>query len=286
MISLWCGCALVVEPAFDAARMVTRMVDEGTTAVMAVPAQFIFMLEALRARRAELTRVRLWDYGGSPMPGEVVRALAEIFPDAEQRQNYGMTETGPAGTILTPEFTFTKLGSVGLPMPLCETTVADEEGRPLPPDAVGEIHIRSPGNMLGYYKNPEATELALVDGWMRTGDLGRKDADGFLWYVDRLKDVINRGGLKISSMEVEDALFRHPAVLEAAVVAVPHPQLGEDIRAFMVPRPGMRLEAEEVRAHCAERLAAYKVPREFRTVATLPRNSMGKVQKTELRRVD
>jgi len=186
--------------------------------------------------------------------------------------------------MLTPEFTHAKLGSVGLPMPLCETMVVDEELRPLPPETVGEICIRSPGNMRGYYRNPEATAATLLEGgWVRTGDIGRKDAEGFLYYLDRLKDVINRGGLKVSSMEVEDALFRHPAVLEAAVVGVPHPQLGEDIRAFVGLRPGMHADEQELRAHCAERLSPHKVPRDIRLVGALPRNSMGKVQKAELR---
>ncbi len=286
MAALWAGCTMVVEPAFDAARMVQRMADEGTTVAAGVPAHFIFMLETLRARRAELGQVRLWNYGGAPMPAEIVHALAEAFPRTGQIQNYGMTETGPSGTMLTSEFTHSKLDSAGLPMPLCETMVVDEAGHPLPSEAVGEICIRSPANMLGYYRNPEATAAAtLAEGWVRTGDIGRKDAEGFIYYLDRLKDVINRGGLKISSMEVEDALFRHPAVLEAAVVAMPHPQLGEDIRAFVALRPGMDVGVEDLRAHCAERLAGHKVPRDIRLLPALPRNSMGKVQKVELRRV-
>jgi acyl-CoA synthetase (AMP-forming)/AMP-acid ligase II len=285
MTMLWSGCTMIVEPIFDQARMVRRMAEEGTTVGVAVPSQFLFMLDALKAHRADLGCVRLWGYGSAPMPGEVSRALAEICPKSGQRQVYGMTETGAAGTTLAPEFAFAKPGSCGQPMPLCEIMVADEAGRALGPDEIGEICIRSPANMCGYYNNPEATQAALRDGWMHTGDIGRKDADGFLYYLDRLKDVINRGGLKISSMEVEDTLYRHSAVLEAAVVAVPHPQLGEDIRAFVALRPGMRTEAEELRAHCAALLSPHKVPRDIRFIEALPRNSMGKVQKTELRRL-
>jgi long-chain acyl-CoA synthetase len=191
---LWAGCTMVVEPVFDAMRMVQRMVDEGTTVAVGAPAHFLFMLEALRNRKAELAHVRLWDYGGAPMPVETIKALAEAFPAADQRQNYGSTETGPGGTILSPEFTFSKAGSVGRPMPLYETMVIDEAGRALPVDEVGQICVRGPGCMIGYYKDPEATAAALVEGWVRTGDLGRKDGEGFLYYVDRLKDVINRGG--------------------------------------------------------------------------------------------
>jgi acyl-CoA synthetase (AMP-forming)/AMP-acid ligase II len=285
MIMLWSGCTMVVEPIFDQACMVRRMAENGTTVVVAAPSQFLFMLDALKTRRAELEQVRLWVYGSAPMPGEVAHTLAEIFPKAGQRQLYGMTETGPLGTTLAPAFAFSKPSSCGRPMPLCEAMVVDAAGVALGPDEIGEICIRGPANMLGYYKNPEATAAALKGGWMHTGDIGRKDADGFLYYLDRLKDVINRGGLKISSMEVEDTLYRHPAVLEVAVVAAPHPQLGEDIRAFVALRPGMRTEAEELRAHCAALLSPYKVPRDIRFIDSLPRNSLGKVQKTQLRQL-
>jgi acyl-CoA synthetase (AMP-forming)/AMP-acid ligase II len=280
---LWSGCTMVVEPVFDQARMVRRMTEEGTTVGLAVPSQFLFMLDELKTHRSELEHVRQWVYGSAPMPGEVARALAETFPTAGQRQLYGMTETGPLGTTLAPEFAFSKPDSCGRPMPLCEIMVADEAGRPLRCGEIGVIRIRGPANMLGYYKNPDATADALKGGWMHTGDIGRMDADGFLYYLDRLKDVINRGGLKISSMEVEDALYRHPAVLEVAVVAAPHPGLGEDIRAFVALRPGMRAEAEELRSHCATLLSSHKVPRDIRFIVSLPRNSMGKVQKTQLR---
>ncbi|MGD9615547.1 MAG: class I adenylate-forming enzyme family protein [Alphaproteobacteria bacterium] len=285
MMLLWSGCTVVVEPVFDQARMVQRIVEEGTTVGLGVPSQFLFMLDELRVRRAELGRVRLWVYGGAPMPGEVSRALAEICPQAGERQVYAMTETGITGTTLAPELVVSKPTSCGRPMPLCETKIVDEAGRVLKPDEIGEICLRGPGNMLGYYNNQEATQAALRDGWMHTGDIGRMDADGFLYYLDRLKDVINRGGLKISSMEVEDAMYRHASVLEAAVVAAPHPQLGEDIRAFVALRPGTRADAEALRAHCAALLSPHKVPRDIRFIDALPRNSMGKVQKTQLRQL-
>ena len=166
MIMLWSGCTMVVEPIFDQARMVQRMTEQGTTVGVAAPSQFLFMLDALKARRAELDRVRLWVYGSAPMPGEVARVLAEIFPKAGQRQLYGITETGPLGTTLAPEFAFSRPDSCGRPMPLCETMVVDDVGRILEPNEIGEICIRGPANMLGYYKNPEATAAALKGGWM------------------------------------------------------------------------------------------------------------------------
>ena len=143
MMMLWSGCTMVVEPMFDQARMARRIEEEGTTVGFGVPSQFLFMLEELRAHREELGRVRLWAYGSAPMPGEVSRALAEICPKAGQAQVYGMTETGPTGTILAPEFAFSKLGSCGRPLPLCETKIVDEAGHALGPDVTCTSDIRS-----------------------------------------------------------------------------------------------------------------------------------------------
>jgi len=140
--------------------------------------------------------------------------------------------------------------------------------------------------MIGYMDNPEATAKTLVDGWVRTGDVGWMDDEGFLFYTDRVKDIINRGGLKISSMEIEDALFQHPDVLEAAVVAIPHSRLGEDALAVVVPKPGATLDLAAIKAVCTRRLADYKVPRTFAVLDKLPRNPIGKVLKNELRKTD
>lgn len=287
MATLWVGATMLVEPTFDAAVVLQTMQEEGTTVFLGVPSHYLFMLDELSRTPRKLPTIRVWDYGGSPMPGTAMHELFRLFPQAEHRQQYGMTETGPTGTMLTPDQTLRRPDSVGRPMPLCEVKIVDPEtGAQLSHGEPGEICLRSPGCMIGYLDNPEATAKTLVDGWVRTGDVGWMDEEGFLFYTDRVKDIINRGGLKISSMEIEDAIFQHPDVLEAAVVAIPHPRLGEDALAIVVPRPGATLDLAAIKAVCAQRLADYKVPRTFAVLDKLPRNPIGKVLKTELRKTD
>lgn len=286
MSSLWAGCASIVEPVFDTTKILERIARQRTTVLVGVPAHHLFLLEEMDRRPdLDLSSVRLWDYGGAPMPGEVVRRIAQRFPKAEQRQQWGMTETGPSGTLLTPDATLRKLGSSGRPMPLNAIRIIDEAGRALPPGELGELSVKSPAGMLGYYRNPQATASTLQDGWVRTGDLGSIDAEGYFFYSDRIKDIVNRGGLKISSMEVEEVLFCHADVREAAVIGAPHPMLGEDVVAFVAAREGRTIEPETLVAFARQNLADYKCPRKIVVVAALPRNAMGKVAKTELRKL-
>lgn len=283
MASLWAGSTMLVEPRFNAASVLQRIQEESTNMFLGVPSHYLFLLDELRRVPRALPSVRVWDYGGAPMPTSAVRELARLFPRAEQRQQYGMTETGPSGTLLTPDQTMVRIESVGRPMPLCEVQVVDAAGSRLTRGESGEICLRSAACMTGYYHNAEATETTMVDGWVHTGDIGWMDNDGYLYYSDRAKDIINRGGLKISSMEIEDIIYRHQNVLEAAVIAIPHAKLGEDIMAFIVPKPGTTVELAEIKALCMQHLADYKVPRQMALLDKLPRNSMGKVQKTMLR---
>ncbi|MGB6008463.1 class I adenylate-forming enzyme family protein [Castellaniella sp.] len=283
MPAFWVGATLVLEPRFDAATMLQRIEDEGSTAVIGVPSHYLFMLDALARAPRALPSIRLWDYGGAAMPASAVRALAAKYPRAELRKQYGMTETGPSGTLLTPDQALGRIDSAGRPMPLCEVAILDDEGRMVSGQAVGQIAIRSPAGMRGYYKNDEATRQILQDGWVRTGDMGWLDDDGYLYYSDRIKDIVNRGGLKISSVEIEEVLYRHPGVLEAAVVAMPHEKLGEDILAFIVPKDAAFLDLDELRAFCREHLADYKAPRRIECLREFPKNSMGKIQKALLR---
>ena len=283
MLILWAGCATIVEPVFDAAKMLERVARLKTTILGGVPAHHLFMLEEkLRRPELDFSSVRLVDYGGAPTPGEVVRAIAARFAPAGQAQQWGMTETG-IGILLAPEDALRKIGSTGKAAPLCAIKVIDEAGRALPPGEQGELCSKSPANMLGYYNNPEATASTLQDGWVRTGDLGSIDAEGYFFYSDRLKDIVNRGGLKISSLEVEEILFQHPDVREAAVVGAPHPKLGEDVVAFVAAKEGRTIEVEKLIAFARGKLADYKCPRKIVVVAALPRNAMGKVAKNELR---
>jgi long-chain acyl-CoA synthetase len=224
-------------------------------------------------------------YGGAPIAPQTVQALREWLPGARLHNAYGMTETCSPTTILPDADALARISSVGLPIPTAEVrTVDPATGRECEPDEVGELWVRGPMVVPGYWANPEATAQAIVeDGWLRTGDLARVDAEGYVTVVDRIKDMINRGGEKIYCVEVEEVLCAHPAVLEAAVVGVPDPVYGEAVRACVVPRPGATVDPEEVRAWVAGRLARFKVPREVLVMEALPRNPNGKVIKAALR---
>ena len=280
----WAGAHAVLDPAFDLPDIIARMQRERTTKYIGAPAFYIFLLDTFDPARHDLSAVTLFDYGGASMSVEVIRRLAEVFPHVELRQTYGMTESGPAGTVMRGDHGPGRVASVGRPWPLTEVRIVDEDARPLAAGATGEIAIRSPSVMREYFDEPDLTAKTLRDGWLMTGDIGYLDADGFLFHVDRKKDMIIRGGHNIGSLEVEEALFAHPAVAEAAVVAVPHAKLGEDIHAFVVPRPGQSVDADVLRAFCRDKLADYKIPRHFTFTDTLPRGPMGKVLKADLRR--
>ncbi|MFZ3120365.1 MAG: class I adenylate-forming enzyme family protein [Variovorax sp.] len=285
MAALWAGATLVTEPEFKAPDVLARMREIATTVFLGVPSHLLFLLDELkRSGGADLPALRVWNYGGAVMPREAIETLRASFPNVEQRQNYGMTETGPTGALLGPEDIDARSGSTGRPMPLCEIRIVDEEGVTTSVGGVGEICVRSPACMKGYYGNAAATQETLDDGWVKTGDVGYLDEDGFLYYTDRRKDIINRGGLKVGSIEIEEVLYRSDQILEAAVIAVPHPRLGEDIAAFVVPRPGAVFDRPALDRLLQGALASFKVPRTIHVVVALPRNAMGKVLKAELRR--
>lgn len=281
--SWWAGAAAVLDIRFDIPEIIDRMQRLRTTKYIGAPTFYIFLLDTYDPSRHDLSSVRIFDYGGASMPVEVIRRLADRFPDVELRQTYGMTESGPSGTVLLGKHSLSKLGSVGQPWPLSEVRIAGEAGEIVPPDVRGEIEIRGPAVMREYFGEPKLTADTFHDGWLRTGDIGYLDSDGFLYHVDRKKDMIIRGGHNIGSLEVEEAFYRHPGVVDVAVIAVPHPKLGEDIHAFVVRKPDASTTADELRDFCADKLADYKIPRRISFVATLPRGPMGKILKTALR---
>jgi len=279
----WAGGAAVLDRALDVPEVIARMEREGTTKYIGAPTFYILLLEAYRPTEHDLSRIRIFDYGGAAMSVEVIRELANVFPKVELRQTYGMTESGGPGTFMAGTDTFTKLGSVGRPAPNIQIRIVDDEVRPLPPRAIGEIAVRGPSVMREYFEEPELTAKALRDGWLLTGDVGYLDEDGFLFHVDRKKDMIIRGGHNIGSLEVEEVFYSHPAVQDAAVVGVPHPKLGEDIFAFVVLHAEQSVSVDELRSYCLDKLADYKIPRKISFVTQLPRGPMGKVLKNVLR---
>ena len=283
-MSAWvAGAGLVFESVLDNAGRLALIAQERSTFYHGVPSVILFMIDEFARGAYDVASLRRIGYGGAAMPEPLVRRIAAQWPEVEQVEIFGMTETGPTGTVLPPELRMTHFGSIGRAMPWCEVEVIDEAGDPLPRGTSGELFVRSPGLAKGYYRDPAATAAAFIRGGMRTGDVARIDEDGLIYYEDRKKDVINRGGLKIASVAVEEVLFRHPSVREVAVIAIPHPALGEDVAACVVLAEGQAASAEDLARWCEGRLADNARPRHWRFLPALPKNPMGKVLKRELR---
>jgi long-chain acyl-CoA synthetase len=289
----WVGSTQVILPRFDAEAVAETIERERITHAVLVPTMLDMLLRVLDERPADLSSLRNVQYAASPISPELQRRALERF-ECELAQFYGMTETAPTVTHCTPEDHRrgaageepyrTRLRSMGAPVPGVQVQVRDADGAELPAGEIGEIWVRGPNVMLGYWERPEATEAALVDGWYRSGDAAYADGDGYLYMVDRLKDMIITGGENVYSVEVESALAEHPAVLEAAVFGVPDPHWGEAVQAVVVVAEGAQVSDAELSAHCRERVAGFKVPRaiELRG-APLPKSGPGKVLKRELR---
>jgi len=232
----------------------------------------------------DMSSMKRWAYGGAPMSREQVLAMRAKFGPGMVCV-YGLTEAGPNGTLLEPNDQVEHAGSVGRRATVnTELRVVDAQGVDVAPGAVGEIVLRTPSAMQGYWRNETATHETLRDGWIWTGDLARQDDDGYIFIVDRKKDLILIGGVNVYPKEVEEVLGRHPALEDCAVFGIAHPEWGESVVTAYVARGGAEVSASELQKHCSEHLAAYKVPRFFHALPALPRNSNGKVLKQELRK--
>jgi long-chain acyl-CoA synthetase len=249
--------------------------------LFAVPAMFAALLRLQSATPQDFAGFHVLISGGEALPPSVREAFGQRF-GVPLHEGYGLTETSPVVYINVPGHG--RAGSVGTAVPGCETRIADEEGRPLPPGQRGEVWLRGPMIMKGYYHLPRETAAVLTpDGFFKTGDLGHLDADGYLYITGRKKDLIICAGEKVAPREVEDVLCRHPAVAEAAVVGRPDTTRGEAVVAFVVLRPGQAVEPEALRAHCRDQgLVSFKIPRDVLVVPELPRTPTGKVLKREL----
>jgi acyl-CoA synthetase (AMP-forming)/AMP-acid ligase II len=281
---LFAGAAVVVDH-YDTVASLRLARDVGATVYVAVPSIYAYWLDHLAAEPMALPAMRVLDYGGAAMPPAMIERLHAEFPSAGLVHSYGLTEAGPGGTYLPEEHALSRLGSIGNRCAgrFTNVRVVDDSGRDVGPGELGELLLRGPSVMEGYHADPDATRAAFLDGWLRSGDVVRFDDDGFLFHVDRRKDIIVRGGFNIGSVEVEAALVSHPAVAEAAVFAVPHDRLGEDVYAVVVLRAGCTADVAELLEHCRPRLADFKRPRHLTIVDDLPRNSAGKVLKSRLR---
>jgi len=277
------GLQVIYQPRFDADRWLRVVEDEHPVAVFLVPAMAHLLIDHPRFADADLSSVQMCSVGSAPLAPYVVERLQDKMPDAMVSNNYGMTEAGSAYCIMPKGEAVKRPGSVGQIAAPAVVQIVDEQSRTLPPDEVGEVRLQMPGRQREYYQDPEATAETWRDGWLITGDLGKLDADGYLYIVGRSKDVIIRGGNNVHATDVEHVLVQHDAVKEVAVVGAPHPVLGEDVVAFVVLQAGAGADAEALRAFGLEHLADYKVPRQFIFVDELPRNPTGKVIKPELR---
>jgi long-chain acyl-CoA synthetase len=219
--------------------------------------------------------------GGAPMPVEVMNAFEEKF-NVKILEGFGLSETSPVASFNTPEKP-RKAGSIGYPVWGIEMAIVDDDDKLLPDDERGEICIRGHNIMKGYLGRPEATAEALKGGWFHSGDIGYRDGDGCYWIVDRKKDMILRGGFNVYPREVEEVLYEHEAVSEAAVIGVPHESHGEEVKAVVALLPGSKVTADELQAFCKDRLSAYKYPRIVEIIPELPKGPTGKILKRELR---
>jgi O-succinylbenzoic acid--CoA ligase len=279
---VYCAGALVIMPAFRAADFIHLAARHRTTFTVIVPAMFNLCLLAPNFEGADLSAWRVSGYGGAIMPEVTVERIAQKLPRLKLINCYGSTETTSPAVFMPPEKAIALKEYVGLTVPCGHITVMDAEGVEVPYGTPGEVYIGGAMVVPGYFNNPEATEREFKAGYWKSGDLGIMDEKGYLRIIDRIKDVINRGGYKIFASEVENTLLDHPAIIEAAVVAKPCPVLGERVHAFVVLRHAV--DDEELRHYCADVLSDYKVPEAFhRLETTLPRNANGKVLKRDLR---
>lgn len=278
------GNQLVMMWKWDPERALELIERERLTSFGGVPAMVIQLMESPSFRTRDLSSLTSVGYGGAPAPPELVRRIESEFPPVSPGNGYGMTETSSISTYNGGADYRAKPDSVGPPVAVCDVKVVDDAGATLPAGAVGELMVSGPNVVKGYWNRPDATAETFVDGWVRTGDIARIDDEGFVYIVDRAKDMVIRGGENIYCVEVESVLAEHPDVLEAAVVGIPHPVLGEEVAAVVQVRRGSGVTADDLRHHVREHLAAFKVPVvvELRT-DELPHSPQGKVQKRQLR---
>jgi long-chain acyl-CoA synthetase len=278
------GLKLVIMHHWDAERALELIEAERVTNFVGVPTQSHDLVSSPRFGEFDTSSLVSVGGGGAPTPAKLVAKVDESFTKARPNIGYGMTETNSYGPGNSGDDYVTHPTSTGRLVAIADIEARDPDGNPLPTGATGELWMTGPHLIRGYWNRPEATAETIVDGWLRTGDIGHVDAEGFVYVSDRAKDMVLRGGENVYCAEVEDALYEHPGVHEAAVFGIPDERLGETVAASVLPKPGVALTEDELRAFVAERLAAFKVPDriDVRT-EPLPRNAAGKFLKRDLR---
>jgi long-chain acyl-CoA synthetase len=282
--NLAAGNKIVLMHRWDTDTALALIQRERITAFGGVPTMAWQIVEHPRLGEYDTSTVESIGYGGAPAAPELVARLAQAFPNAMPGNGYGLTETSSVTTQNSAEDYRNRPDSVGVAVPTCDLRVVDANGQDVAPGGIGELWIRGPNVVKGYWNKPEATAAAITDGWFHSGDIARIDAEGFVYILDRAKDMLIRGGENIYCVEVEDALYTHPAVIDAAVIGIPHPVLGEEPGAIVQIKDGMDASEAELKAHVAAQIAAFKVPvRIEMRREPLPRNANGKILKRELK---
>ena len=291
------GAAQCFLPAFSPPAFLDAIERFRVGAVVTVPTMLIATVSHPDLRKYDLASLKTLIYGAAPMAIEWIERVAAAFPGVAFSNSYGLTETAPDLTVFDPdEFRAAirkavesgdragPLSSVGKPNVLNEVRIVRSDGSEAKPGESGELLARGPNIMKGYWNRPEETAAALRDGWLHTGDVARIDEEGYVYLLDRLKDLVITGGENVYSSEVEAVLHRHPDVAEAVIIGVPDERLGETVMAVIVPKPGSAPTEEALAQHCRQSLGGYKIPRRFAFVANFPRSAMGKILKNELRK--
>jgi long-chain acyl-CoA synthetase len=279
-VSVYAGSTITMLPRFEPVKAMELIQRDKVTIFSGVPTMYFYLLNHPQAENFDLSSLRRCVSGGSSMPVEVMHAFNKKY-NVTILEGYGLSETSPVASFnqLDRE---PKPGSIGTPIWGVEMRCVNPEGQVVPVGDLGEIVIRGHNVMKGYYKRPEATAEAIRRGWFYSGDLARVDEDGFFFIVDRVKDMVIRGGFNVYPREIEEVLYAHPAIAEAAVIGVPDPALGEEIKAVVAFKPGQSATDQEIIDYCKERLAAYKYPRSVEIRDTLPKTATGKILKREL----
>jgi acyl-CoA synthetase (AMP-forming)/AMP-acid ligase II len=278
-------------PAFSPANVIDAISRYHVTIASLVPAMLRRIVDAPEIHQHDTRTLRLISYGTSAMPAELIRRTMQAFPGVDMHQCYGLTETSPILAVLDETdhnrgFAGREdlLRAAGRPLPGVDIRIVGDDGQMVAAGDTGEIVVRGPQVAKGYHNRPRETAEAFRDGWFWTGDIGRIDTEGYLYVLDRKKEMIVTGGENVYTLEVEAALSQHPGICDVAVIGVPDERFGEALFAAIVLLPGWQLSADEIIAHCRERIGGYKIPRRFAFLDALPKSAVGKVLKQELRR--
>jgi long-chain acyl-CoA synthetase len=279
-VAVAAGACLTLLPRFDAEHALRIISGHRVTVFEGVPTMYVALLHQPNRTDFDTSSLRMCISGGAALPVEVLRGFEEAY-GVPVLEGYGLSETSPVASFNHPDRE-QKPGSIGTPIRDVQMRAVDDSDHEVPQGEVGEIVIRGPNVMKGYWHRPEATADAIRDGWFHTGDLARVDEDGYFYIVDRKKDLIIRGGYNVYPREIEEVLYEHPAVAEAAVIGLPHPSLGEEVAAAVALKPGATATPEELRDYVKSQVAAYKYPRHVWIVDALPKGGTGKIQKRDI----